>query len=118
MAEKTAFKGAISSIGSALVDFSQLNVRTFVGTVEIKVDGEADPDWDKMMDNAVTKGTLNMAACTTIKLDGDCDYFEDPSHITADLRLAHESAVGAGHEARKGIFDLIKGSIKKLIEAT
>ena len=116
MAAKKPFKDALKTIGSATVDFSQLNVRTFVGTINISSQGSGDPDWDALMKKAITDGKVSIAASTTIHIDGDCDHFEDPDQITDGLRSAHESAVAAGQAARKAIVDMVSDGIKRLID--
>lgn len=110
------FKRTLHTIGDAIVDFSQLNVRTFVGTIKIDVGGQGDPDWDQLMKTAISDGTVTVAASTVIRLDGDSDYFEDPDRITDGLRAAHDNAVAAGQAARKTVLDMIAGRIRDLIE--
>jgi len=114
MAEK--FTNALSTIKDALVDFSQLNVRTFVGAVDIDTGGSGDPDWDALMRNAVTQGSIKLAASTTLRIDGDADYFEDPDRMTDGLRSAHNDAVKAGQEARNAILNSISSRVQDLIK--
>lgn len=111
-----AFKDALSTIKDATVDFSQLNVNTFVGRVDVEVGADGEPDWNTLMRNAISEGHIKLAASTTLHIDGDADYFEDPDRITDGLRAAHNDAVKAGQEARKAILDLISSRIQELIE--
>jgi hypothetical protein len=113
---KKKFEEALKTIGDAVVDFSQLNVRSFVGSIKVEVQANKDPDWDTLMKNAVTSGKVLMAASTTIHIDGDADHFEDPDQISDGLRLAHQNAIVAGQTARKAIFDMISDKVQKMIK--
>jgi hypothetical protein len=110
------FAQALDTIRNAVVDFSKLEVRTFVGTIDVTVDGSGDPDWDALMKSAITSGDIKLAASTTLRIDGDSDNFEDTDRMTDGLRDAHKNAVAAGQEARNAIFKLISGRIGQLIE--
>ncbi|MEM9303120.1 MAG: hypothetical protein AAGE01_13470 [Pseudomonadota bacterium] len=113
---KKKFEEALSTIKDAVVDLSQLNVRTFVGSITVEVDANGDPDWDNLMKKAISTGKVMMASSTTIRVDGDCDHFEDPDQMTDGLREAHRNAIEAGHTARKAIVDMISDKVKKLIK--
>jgi len=115
MAEKKKFAEALDTIKDALVDFSQLNVRTFVGTINVKVQGNEDPDWDSLMKSAITSGDILLAASTTLRLDGDVDLFVDNDKMNPELRKAHDDAVKAGQDSREAILGLISSRIQKLI---
>ena len=110
------FKDALTTIKNAAVDFSQLNVRTFVGKIDVNTSTTGDPNWDALMKGAISSGSIKLAASTTLRIDGDADYFEDPDRITHGLRTAHNDAVAAGQAARKAIVDLISGRIRDLID--
>lgn len=116
MAEKQKFGKALETIKEALVDFSQLNVRTFVGTIKVTVQGSGDPDWDALMKTAITSGDIQLAASTTVRLDGDVDLFVDGDKMNTELRQAHDDAVKAGQNAREAILNLISSRIQKLIK--
>ena len=111
------FADALKTIKEAVVDFSQLDVRTFVGTMEVKVTGAGNPDWDTLMKSGVTSGKIKLAASTTLKIDGDADYFEDPEWIDDGLRAAHNNAVSAGSDAREAIINMMATQIKGLIKS-
>ena len=113
---KGPFSDVLQKLKDAVVDFSQLNVRTFVGSLDIAISGAGDPDWDALMKKAVTDGKVKLAASTTVRIDGDSDNFEDPDHITAGLREAHANAVKAGLESRHAILETVKSEIKSLIK--
>ena len=49
----------MDTIKDAVVDFSQLNLRTFVGAINVTVRGDADPDWDALMKTALDQGVEN-----------------------------------------------------------
>jgi len=110
------FSKAMDTIKNAIVDFSQLNVRTFVGTIDVDVQAAGDPDWDALMKQAQSSGAIKLAASTTLRIDGDADYFEDQDKITDGLREAHNSAVSAGKDSREAIFKLMSSKIKDLID--
>jgi hypothetical protein len=112
---KKKFEKALETIGDAVVDFSQLNVRTFVGAVKISSQTTGDPKWDELMKKAISSGKVMLAASTTVHIDGDCDHFEDPDQITPGLRESHDNAVKAGHAARQAIIEMIKDRVQKLI---
>ena len=107
--------GAFHTIKEAVVDFSQLNVRTFVGTINVEVGASGDPDWDALMKSALADGKIQLAASTTLRIDGDVDLFIDNDKINAELRQAHDDAVTAGQEAREAILSLISSKIQDLI---
>jgi hypothetical protein len=106
---------ALEALKDAVVDLSELNVRTFVGKVEIDTETAGDPDWDQLMKAATAAGKIKLALSTTIKIDGDCDAFEDTTLATDALRGSHESAIAAGHEVRSALFDLVKDTVKGMI---
>ncbi len=116
MSGKKKFEKALETIGEAVVDFSQLNVRTFVGSIKVDVAANQDPKWDELMKKAVTEGKVIMAASTTVHIDGDCDHFEDRDAITDGLRESHQNAIEAGQTARKAIFDMITDKVQKMIK--
>jgi hypothetical protein len=116
MAAKQKFENALDTIRDAVVDFSQLNVRTFVGTINVTVQGDADPDWDALMKTAITSGDIQLAASTTLRLDGDVDLFVDNDKMNPELRLAHDDAVSAGQDSREAILSLISSRIQELIK--
>ena len=116
MAEQKKFAKALETIKDAVVDFSQLNVRTFVGTIKVSVAADKDPDWDALMKSAITSGEIVLAASTTMRLDGDVDLFVDNDKMNAELRLAHDDAVSAGQDSREAILSLISSRIQKLID--
>jgi hypothetical protein len=113
---KKKFEEALKTIGDAVVDFSQLNVRTFVGSIKVEVQANKDPDWDTLMKKAVTDGKVLLAASTTVHIDGDCDHFEDGDQISEGLRESHQNAILAGQTARKAIFDMIADKVQKMIK--
>jgi hypothetical protein len=115
MAEKKKFANALDTIKDAFVDFSQLNVRTFVGTIKVTVQADEDPDWDALMKSAITSGDIQLAARTTLRLDGDVDLFVDNDKMNSELRQAHDDAVSAGQDSREAILSLIAGKIQDLI---
>ena len=112
---KKKFEKALETIGDAVVDFSQLNVRTFVCAIKIDSQAAGDPKWDDLMKAAISSGKVMLAASTTVHIDGDCDHFEDPDQITVGLRESHNNAVAAGQTARAAIMEMIKDRIQKLI---
>ena len=116
MAAKQSFEHALDTIKEAVVDFSQLNVRTFVGTVNVTVEADEDPDWDVLMKSAISSGDIQLAASTTLKLDGDVDLFVDNDKLNAELRLAHDDAVNAGQDSREAILSLITSRIQEWIK--
>jgi hypothetical protein len=112
----TKFENALDTIKDAIVDFSQLNVRTFVGTIKVTVGATGDPDWDDLMKTAISNGDIKLAASTTLRIDGDADLFVDNDKLTSELRQAHNDAVTAGQEARAAILNLISNRIQELIK--
>lgn len=113
---KGPFADALQKLKEAAVDFSQLNVRTFVGSLDVAISATGDPDWDALMKKAVTSGKVKLAASTTLRVDGDSDNFEDSELMTAGLRDAHNNAIQAGQEARRAMLEMIKAEIKSLIK--
>jgi len=113
---KGPFSDAVQTLKDVAVDFSQLNVSTFVGTIAVKVGATGKPDWDALMKEAVSAGKIKLAASTTLRIDGDADNFEDPSVMTPGLRDAHSNAIKSGQEARRGILELVRKQLEAVIK--
>jgi hypothetical protein len=110
------FQNAIQSLKEAAVDFSQLNVSTYVGTIKVEFAANGKVDWGALMKKAITDGKIKLAASTTLHIDGDADNFEDQEVITAGLRDAHNNAIKSGQEARRGILELIRKQLEAAIK--
>jgi hypothetical protein len=117
MADKKPFADALQTIKDAVVDFSQLNVRTFVGTIDVSFDGNGNPEWNRLLENALSNGKIKLVASTTLFIDGDADNFEDTDSMTPGLREAHQNAIKAGQDSRAAMLELIKGKIGTLIKS-
>ena len=108
-----SFASAIKSIGSGIKDLSQLNVRTYTGTMSANVDGE---DAEAMLDAARQSGSLKLVGVTTMNLDGDINQFiSDDPNIGENLHNAHFNAVQASQRSRQAAFDMFMGAIKSAV---
>ena len=49
-----ALDQVVSALKEASADFTALNVRTFVGRIDIETEDTGDPKWDELMKSAKT----------------------------------------------------------------
>ncbi len=111
---------ALESLKSKIGDFSSLEVVTFRGDIATYVkpgDGSSnDPlDWDKMMKDAKTSGTMKIALATLVNFDGDVTQFVSDPEPPAWVVDAHKAAVQSSLDARKAIFDLFADTVKEAL---
>jgi hypothetical protein len=107
------FKDALKTISEGISDMSQLNVRTFTGSITSPVAGM---DSKTYMDTAFSGGELEVVALTRIKLDGDADqYFVKDDAMRALLLPAHQEAIRAGQASRQAVFNLFTSKLTSLI---
>ena len=104
-----SFASAVKSIGKGIKDLSQLNVRTYTGTINANVDGD---DAEAMLQTARAAGTLELVGITTINLDGDVNQFiTNSDKITDKLHAAHFTAVQQSQKSRQAALDMFAGAI-------
>jgi hypothetical protein len=107
-------------IGQGIIDLSELNVQTFSGNLQsVVADGTSASviNWEKLISEAKSSGTVNLVASTKIELDGDSNTFYE-SGITQDMTTAHNAAVKAAHDYRLGLINLFKKEINSIVEPT
>jgi len=110
-----SFQQGLDSIANGIKDLSQLNVRTYTGTIEGQVAGA---DAQEVMDRAFQDGRLKVVGITTMKLDGDVDQFiSNADGIDSTLHDAHFNAIQAGQRSRNAAFELFANTVKKAIDA-
>ena len=66
---------------------------------------------ESFLQQANVGGTVTVVGFTDMKIDGDIDQFIT-SQPLASVIAAHNSAVQAGQQSRKAMFDLFLGAIK------
>lgn len=107
------FKDGLNKIANSVKDLSELNVRTFTGTITSDISGQ---ELGALMEQGVADGNMEVVALTNMKIDGDVDQFiSNSDKVTDGLRHAHVSAVNAGQESRKATLELFTNAVRKLI---
>ena len=114
MSYSESFKSALEKIGDAVKDLSELNVRTYGGDVKSEIKKGSPVNWEELIKNAKTSGTVSLKLSTDIKIDGDTDHFiaDDADKIHQE---AHAAAIEAGRETRKAVYEFIKNIVDKLV---
>jgi cell division protein FtsL len=110
------FKEAVTKLGEALVDFSELEVVTFTGDVTaILKSDKKSIDWSKLMESATVDGSkVQLVAATQLKIDGDAYTFQTNANLPRqdELLKIHAATVEASQRGRAAIVDMLKGFIK------
>ncbi len=108
------FQKGLKAIVDCIEDLSQLNVKTFTGTIK---SAAADQKLEDLMDAALASGELEVVAFTTMKIDGDVDqYISNSKTVTDGLRDAHTSAVQSGDASRKATLSLFGKVVRAAID--
>ncbi|MCP4567408.1 MAG: hypothetical protein GY841_07500 [FCB group bacterium] len=107
----------IDTIGEAIknmvTDAAELEVNTFTGDLKAIFSAPAQGkkvsflDWSKIKQKAKAEGTVQLAASSQMKIDGDQNQFF-ASNITPELLEAHHAAVESGLLVRQGFVRLVK----------
>jgi len=102
---------ALRKIGNVLEDFSSLEVQTLSGSLNVKVtDGKLD-DFETLLKNAETDGTLKLRAVTKMMFDGDAINLVPDGDFSGDIEKMHSAAVKAGIDTRHGLLALFGGMV-------
>ncbi|MDJ0837285.1 MAG: hypothetical protein QNK37_12265 [Acidobacteriota bacterium] len=107
------FKKAMENIGDVVKDISELNVRTFGGSLVFQVQDGQELDWNSILKNAKNSGIVTLKLSTDIKIDGDADLFI-ADDATTKHQEAHQAALAAGKESRAAIIKFIKDIVEKI----
>lgn len=105
-------KDFISELKDTVIDFSELNVRTFEGNIKtaLGTGGAVITDdlgnLDELLRKGVVSGELNLMASTVYKLDKDVDQFFD-TNITNEMKEEHQAVVKASKEARAALLNAL-----------
>lgn len=104
--------GAFKELGEGIADLSTLTVQTFSGKLSSTVvqDDGSVLDWENLMKEAKSSGTVNLEAFTEIKLDGDTTNFV-ASGIDPVVSAAHQAAFKAAQDYRQGVINLFKSAL-------
>lgn len=111
---------ALESIGQKVGDFSSLEVITFRGDITTYIKTGAsnanDPlDWDKMLSDAKSSGSMKIAMSTLVNFDGDVQQFVSDPEPPAWIVQSHQAAVSSSLEARKAIFGLFEDLVRDVL---
>ena len=109
----SGIKAFLEQLKNTVVDFSELNVRTFEGSIEAVINADGGTpisddlnNIDELLKQGVISGQLKLMAYTVHKLDKDVDQYFD-TNIQADLKIEHQQTVKASQEARAAVFTAI-----------
>ena len=109
-----SFSSALKSIGNGIKDLSQLNVRTYTGTISADVAGD---DAEAMLASARQTGQLKLVGVTTMNLDGDVNQFiSDDPDLNDSVHNAHFNAVQASQRSRQAALDMFASAITKAVD--
>ena len=108
---KTKMTEALGRIGDVLEDFSSLEVQTLSGSLDVKLsDGKLD-DFETLIKNAETGGTLKLRAVTKMMFDGDAINLVPDGDFSGDIEKVHAAALKAGIDTRQGLLELFGGMV-------
>ena len=104
--------GAFKKLEDGIADLSKLTVQTFSGTLSssvINADGSV-ADFQNLLKEAKSSGTVNLAAMTEISLDGDTTTFM-ATGIDPVTSAAHQAAFKAAQDYRQGVINMFKDAL-------
>ncbi|MBU0699622.1 MAG: hypothetical protein KKE59_09410 [Proteobacteria bacterium] len=98
---------ALNSLKNAVGDLSSLEVQTYVGEIDVVIDGITDStDFEASLQKAKTNGHIKLTLVTKLNFDGDGIVLV-PSSAPADyIQQAHDAALKVGDDVRKGLIAL------------
>lgn len=102
--------GVFQKLGEGIADLSQLNVQTFTGDLTSILTEGADGnvvDWQKLLEQSKSEGSVTLIASSKFKFDGDSDTFV-ARDITPELLRAHTAAVESGQKVREGLISMFR----------
>ncbi|MEO1084296.1 MAG: hypothetical protein AAFY88_08640 [Acidobacteriota bacterium] len=88
------------------MDLAEMRVQTFTGDLSASIDAANGniSDWDELLKNAKSSGTVRLALDTSMKIDGDTTLFIGDG-VAADVKESHTNAVEGARAYRKGMID-------------
>lgn len=108
-----SFSDAFNTITNSIKDLSQLNVRTYTGSIDANIDGD---DAEAMLETAKATGNLKVVGITVMCIDGDTNQFiTNDSEIKDSLLIAHQSAVQASQKSRQATVAMFTTAIQKVV---
>ena len=109
----SGFKDGLDKIADGVKDITELNVRTFTGSITAQVQAKNTAQ----LLSAPGAGQLELVGITTMKLDGDVDQFISNSQsVDPSLHVAHSRAVDSGQASRQAVFSLFGNAIRKALD--
>ena len=104
---KLSLEKALQGLKNQLCDLTSLQVQTYVGEIEVVLDGVSDAtDFEASLKNARQEGKIKLSLVTKIHFDGDGVVLVPSSAPAGYIQEAHDAAVKAGHEVRQGLVAL------------
>lgn len=98
------------------VDFSQINVHTYSGKLEITPGANVKPEdvLKSVMSGALTDpdSKIKLVAGTVVRIDGDIDQFFSSDGLSPGLEEAHKAAVESSKQYRQAIINIATGFLK------
>jgi hypothetical protein len=100
-------KDALISLKNAAGDLSSIEVQTYVGKIDVVIDGVGDStSFEDSLKEAKKKGKITLNLVTKVNFDGDGIVLV-PSSAPADyIQQAHDAALKAGNDIRQGLIAL------------
>lgn len=108
-----SLKDVLNDATNAIKDLSSLEVQTYVGELNVEVSGTNSTDLEALLTAAKTSGNLKLAQVTRISIDGDATNLVSSEPLPDHVLQAHQTAVQAGDNVRKGMIELFSGLIDK-----
>lgn len=101
-------KTVLKKLQEGIMDLSEAEVLTFQGEIKGFITNSGNDGsliaWKQLLEKAKATGEVQLMAATQVMIDGDTLLFMAPN-IPADLRAAHNAAVVAAQEYRKGLIE-------------
>jgi len=102
-----SLQDALTQLKNAVGDLTSLEVQTYVGEIDVIIDGITDStNFEASLKKAKSGGKISLQLVTKLNFDGDAIVLV-PSSAPADyIQQAHDSALKAGNDVRQGIISL------------
>lgn len=102
-----SLQDALNQLKTAACDLTSLEVQTYVGKIDVVVDGVTDStDFEASLKEAKTNGDITLSLVTKLNFDGDGIVLVPPSAPADYIQQAHDAALKAGHDVRQGLIAL------------
>lgn len=101
------FKEALEQLKEITVDLTSLEVKTYVGDVNVVIDGITDgTNFEASLSQAKVNGDITLSLVTKLEFDGDGTVLVPSSAPANYVQEAHDAALAAGNKVRNGLISL------------